>query len=230
MFWAVIKCNLHDLGAAREFNEWYNREHAPRYIAQPGFRRGWRLERFDQPGQRGEPGQRFLAVYEIDTVAAFNAALERDLAESHPWEQWETRIKDWQRTYYGCLLSFGASRPQRGDKGRFWTIVRVDLEGLTETQEQTFNAWYNDRHVPEVCSFAGFRRAWRLWLAPDAGDLGSRGQKYMAVYETDDPEYLQRVRRGAVPWNGIWGDHIRNWEIAFYRKLYDHELQEDASD
>jgi hypothetical protein len=162
MFWAVIKCNLRDRGTADEFNAWYNGEHAPRYITQPGFRRGWRIERFDQAGQRGEPGQRFVAVYEIDSVAAFNAALQRDLAASHPWEQWETRIKDWQRTYYRNLLAYGAAYPEREDRGRFWTIVRVDLDVLEDQEEQAFNAWYDSRHIPEVCSFAGFRRAWRL--------------------------------------------------------------------
>jgi hypothetical protein len=223
MFWAIISCNLRDPREAAAFNAWYNGQHAPRYIAQEGFRRGWRLERFDQTGQRGEPRQRFVAVYEIDTIAAFNAALERDLAESHPWEKWETRIKDWQRTYYRHLLAFGSIRAQQGDKGRFWTIVRVDLAGFGEEQEQAFNAWYDNRHVPEVGSFAGFRRAWRLKVEPDPGDLGPRGQKYMAVYETDYPDYLPTVRRGCVPWDGIWGDHIRNWEIGFYRKLYDYE-------
>ena len=118
MFWAVIKCNLRDPGAVGEFNAWYNGQHAPRYIVQPGFRRGWRLERFDQAGQRGQPGQRFLAIYEVDSVAAFNAALERDLAVSHPWEQWETRIQDWQRTYYRNLLTYGGVQPERGNKGR----------------------------------------------------------------------------------------------------------------
>jgi hypothetical protein len=181
MFWAVIKCNLRDPGAVGEFNAWYNGQHAPRYIVQPGFRRGWRLERFDQAGQRGQPGQRFLAIYEVDSVAAFNAALERDLAESHPWEQWETRIRDWQRTYYRNLLTYGGVQPERGDKGRFWTIVRVDFDWLEEKEEQAFNAWYDNRHVPEVCGFAGSRRAWRLKLEPDDGDLGPRGQKYMAV-------------------------------------------------
>lgn len=226
MFWAVIKCNLRDPGAVGEFNAWYNGQHAPRYIVQPGFRRGWRLERFDQAGQRGQPGQRFLAIYEVDSVAAFNAALERDLAESHPWEQWETRIQDWQRTYYRNLLTYGGVQPERGNKGRFWTIVRVDFDWLEEKEEQAFNAWYDNRHVPEVCGFAGSRRAWRLKLEPDDGDLGPRGQKYMAVYETDYPDYLPKVRRGTVPWDGIWGDHIRNWEMGFYRKLYDHEEQE----
>jgi hypothetical protein len=223
MFW------VRDASAVLEFNEWYNGQHAPRYIAQAGFRRGWRLERFDQAGQRGELGQRFVAIYEIDSIAAFNAALERDLAESHPWEKWKARIKDWQRTYYRNILSFGEAQPERGDKGRFWTIVRVDLEGLTENEEQAFNTWYDSRHVPEVCSFAGFRRAWRLKLEPDVGDLGPRGQKYMAVYETDDPEYLPIVRRGTVPWDGIWGEHIRNWDIGFYRKLYDYEMARERA-
>jgi hypothetical protein len=35
------------------------------------------------------------------------------------------------------------------------------------------------------------------------------------------------VRQETVPWDGIWGDHIRNWELAFYRKLYDYEELED---
>ena len=85
----------------------------------------------------------------------------------------------------------------------FWTIVRVDLKGLAEKQEEEFNAWYDTRHIPDVCGFAGFRRAWRLKVEPDAGDLGP--QKYMAVYETDNPEYLPTVRKGTVPWGGIWG-------------------------
>jgi hypothetical protein len=223
MFWSVIKCNLLDTAAADEFNEWYNNEHAPRYIAQPGFRRGWRLERYDQPGQRGEAGQRFVAVYETESIGAFNAALERDFAQSHPWERWEGKVKDWQRTYYRMIFSFGDGRSAPFDEQRFWTIVRIDLAGLSENDEQAFNDWYDRQHVPEVCSFAGFRRAWRLILEPDEGDLGPRGQKYMAIYETDDPTYLPRVRRGAVPWDGIWNEHIRNWEIVFYRKRYDYE-------
>lgn len=226
MFWAIIRCNLRDPATADAFNRWYNLEHAPRYIRQPGFVRGWRLERLDRPEQRGDPGQRYLAVYETKTIAAFNDALERDRAESHPWEEWETRIQDWQRTYYRSLFAYGDASPPPGDRGGFWTIVRVDVSGLDAGREAEFNHWYDTRHVPEVCSFPGFRRAWRLKLEPDAGDLGARGQRYVAVYETDAADYLPMARRGAVPWDGVWSDHIRNWEIGFYRKLYDYEAQE----
>jgi hypothetical protein len=71
---------------------------------------------------------------------------------SHPWEEWETRIKDWQRTYYRKLFSFGGSQPVRGGTGLFWTIVRVDLEGVAESGEQAFNAWHDTRHIPDVRS------------------------------------------------------------------------------
>jgi len=223
MFWTFIRCNLRDPNESDLFNRWYNDEHAPRYIRQPGFRRGWRLERLDHPAQRGNPRQRYLAIYETDTVSAFNAALARDLEESHPWEEWETRIVDWQRTYYRGVFSYGYKTPPVGELGGFWTIVRVDFEAEDSRAEAAFNEWYNTKHVPEVCSFPGFRRSWRLELEPDAGDLGPRGQKYVAIYESDDPNYLPNARSGATPWDGLWADRVRNWEIVFYRKLYDHE-------
>jgi|HubBroStandDraft_6_1064221.scaffolds.fasta_scaffold426623_2 hypothetical protein len=223
MYWAVIRCNLRDPGTASEFNRWYNVHHLPRYVRQPGFRRGWRLERLDHPAQRGNPGQRYLAVYEIESVAAFNAALDRDFVDEHPWEDWEMRIKDWQRTYYREVLSFAASAPAETGLGKFWTIVRIDVGDMDSAREQAFNAWYDTRHIPEVCAFRGFRRAWRLKLEPEAGDLGPRGQKYAAIYETDSADYLPTVRRGAIAWDGVWADQICNWEIGFYRKLYDHE-------
>lgn len=225
MFWAVIKCNLRDPSEAKKFNAWYNEQHAPRYVAQPGFRRGWRLERLDREGQRGDPGQRYLAIYEIDAVADFNAALDRDLAESHPWEEWEDKVADWQRTYYRTLLSFGSPNATGAGDDGYWTIVRVDFAGLNDSQERAFNAWYDKQHVPEIGSFPGFHRAWRLKLEPDANDLGARGQKYMAIYETDQPDYLPRVRRGKTPWDGIWGDYVSNWQVGFYRKLFDREKQ-----
>jgi hypothetical protein len=224
MFWTVVRCNLRDPKRADEFNRWYDEQHAPRYIGQPGFRRGWRLEKLDHAAQRGDPGQRYLAICETESVAAFNAAVDRDFAtRGHPWEEWETRVQDWQRTYYRKLFSFGMTTPPDAGAGGFWTIVRVDLDGVDNAGEQSFNSWYDDRHVPEVCRFPGFRRAWRLRVEPDSDEVGPRGQRCVAVYETDDPDYLPTARRGATPWDGIWTNQIRNWEIGFYRKLYDYE-------
>jgi hypothetical protein len=223
MFWAVIRCNLQSGVDEPLFNAWYNREHAPRYIGQAGFTRGWRLRRLDHPAQRGDPGQRYLAIYEVDAVAAFNAALARDFVEGHPWEGWENKIVDWQRTYYQQLSTSRVSAPQVEGARRYWTIVRVDLDGLDAEQEAAFNHWYDTKHVAEVTAFAGAIRAWRMRVAPDEGALGPTGQRYMAVYETDSPDYLPRVRAGTEPWDGVWAPFIRNWEIGFYEQLFDSE-------
>lgn len=222
--WAFIRCDLIDPAEAATFNRWYNDEHAPRYVRQPGFRRAWRLERLDLPEQRGTPHQRYLAVYETETVADFNDVLRRDAEDSHPWEGWESRITGWQRTYYGVIARYGADRPADGG-GSHWTIVRVDFEEAGAGDEADFNRWYDETHLPEVCAFPGFRRAWRLRLEPDGNDLGPRGQRYVAVYETDAADYLPVARRGTVPWDGKWAGSIRNWEAMFYRKLFDSEAQ-----
>ncbi|MEQ8349154.1 MAG: DUF4286 family protein [Sneathiellaceae bacterium] len=223
MFWAVIKCNLVDPETADAFNAWYNASHAPRYIRQPAFRRGWRLERLDHAAQRGDPGQRYQAIYEVDAVADFNAALDRDHAESHPWEDWETRIRDWQRTYYRLLGARGGPRPPAAGQGGFWSVERVDLQGLDAAGEAEFNRWSDARHLPALAAAPGVRRAWRLKLEPDANDLGPRGQAWLTICEADAADSLAVARDGAPLHDGLWAGHVRALEIGICRKLYDHE-------
>jgi hypothetical protein len=223
MFWAVIKCDLLDRSDEAAFNQWYNGEHAPRYIAQPGFTRGWRLSKHDLVTGRDAADQRFQAIYEVANIAAFNAALDRDFRDGHPWEAWEAKITNWNRTYYEVLLNWndtvGAAPPSK----LFWTTVRIDFDARSPAEEDDFNAWYSNKHVPEVMRGPGACCAWRLKLAPDANDLGPRGQTYLAVYETDDPDYLRKIRSGAVPWDGNWAERIRNWQIGVYEKIFDHQ-------
>lgn len=219
MFWAVIKANLKDPCYVDAFHEWYNKHHMPLYVGQPGFRRGWRLQRVDRPGQKGAPQQEFLAIYEVATVQAFNDALKRaETMGEHPWEEWEERIVDWQRTYCRLLLQKDdREREETNPVGRFWSVVRVDFEPSDDDREAEFNRWYNETHIPEVCSGEGFFRAWRLVVEPDDNDLGPREQKYWAVYETETPDYVPQIREGKTPWDGVWTEHIRNWELMMYR-------------
>lgn len=66
--------------------------------------------------------------------------------------------------------------------------------------EEEFNAWYDEEHLPERLSIAGFRSACR-WVAEVAPGEG----RYLATYELDSaavlssPEYLARFA-GATPW------------------------------
>ena len=119
-------------------------------MRQPGFRHGWRLERLDHPSQHGDPGQRYQAIYEVDAVADFDAALDRGHAESHPWEDREMRICDWQRTYHRLLSADGGLQPQADGQGGFWRIERFDLQGLDAAGEARFDRWCEERHLPQA--------------------------------------------------------------------------------
>jgi hypothetical protein len=222
MYWSVVKANLKDMSYEDEFNHWYNSTHVPVYVSRPGFRRAWRLRRIDSEGQRGEKGQTFMAIYEIVSIEFFANALKKALETfDHPWEGWENRIIDWQRTYYRVRLNHqDRQRDDTNVAGRFWTIVKADFEDNRPGKEEEFNRWYDKVHVPEVCSFPGFRRAWRLEAFPHDSQLGPTGHKYWAVYETDAIDYLPKVRKGKTPWDGIWNESIRNWTIMFYKVLY----------
>lgn len=101
------------------------------------------------------------------------------ISGNHPWEKWKARIIDWQRTY--CRLLFqkdDRDREQVNAVGRFWSIVRMDLEPSDDRQKAAFNRWYDETHIPEVCSGKGFVSAWRLMVVSDSNDLGPREQEY----------------------------------------------------
>jgi len=54
----------------------------------------------------------------------------------------------------------------------------MDLEPSDDRQKAAFNRWYDETHIPEVCSGKGFVSAWRLMVVSDSNDLGPREQEY----------------------------------------------------
>ncbi len=222
MYWSVIKANLKDISWEDKFNRWYNTSHMLLYVSHPGFRRGWRLKRLNHEYQKGELGQMLLAVYDIISIDSFVTALQmnEEIGDNF-WKEWEQRVTDRQRNFYRVRFAYrDHEKEDTSVAGRFWTIVRVDFEGRDPQKEIQFNNWYDKVHVPEVCSFLNFRRAWRLEAIPHDHQLGPMGQKYWAIYETEDIDYLPKVRGGKIPWDGIWSRYIKNWSITFYQLLY----------
>jgi hypothetical protein len=220
-FWSVIKANITPAGRPfeHEFSAWYSREHVPEWVAKPGFRWGRRLRRVPADGQIGAAEHDYLAVYGIDTIDAFNDAL----AGGPPWGPWQPHIgeyvTDWERTYY--RLTDVIEAPARG---RFWGLMKVDL--APEADADAFHRWYAETHLPEIAAAPGIERACRLTVEPDANDLGPRRQQYWAVYELQAPQALVAARqarfdRGIAAWDGIWGDAVRNVQLAFYELIFE---------
>lgn len=225
--WSVVKASIAPAGRSREeeFNGWYNTQHVPEWVAQPGFIRAWRLRALhDHPAQRQPHQHGYCAVYELHSVAAFNNAL----AASHgaPWGPWQeyvgTHLIDWERTYYRTLAALA---PDDGQvDAPYWAIVKTDFHG-TPAQEAEFNRWYNQTHFPELVAHEGFQGGWRLQVLPDPGDLGPRRQRYWAVYRVASPEHFQAARaeraaRGLGPWDGLWSESLRDTRIDHYAMVH----------
>jgi hypothetical protein len=196
----------------------------PFYVSQRGFRRGWRLKRVEHGYQKGTQGPKFLAVYEIQSIEDFVVALElakEKEADNSSWTALVGKVRDLQRSYYSLRLAYRDREKENIDIGDcHWTIVKANFESTDSNAESEFNEWYNNIHVPEVCSFPGFHRAWRLEMVPHEKNSGFASHKYWAVYETDNVDYLQKAREGTTPWDGIWDNNIKDWSISFYNVLF----------
>ena len=154
LYWGVVRASITDAGREYEgpLNEWWSYEHMPDFVALEGFRRGWRLRTIEHESAIGDPDQLYSAAYEIESVDAFSAALE---AFHPPWGPWQEHIDDWlidwSRTYYRLLGTFD----EQSDDGGYWAIVRASLSLDGPDQEQEFNDWYTNTHMPEICDNPG---------------------------------------------------------------------------
>ena len=128
MYWTVVKANLRERRLVGEFNDWYNTVHMPAFVRMDDFTRGWRIRRIEHPEQRGTPGQEFLAIYEVESIEAFVAALRKTEAESgHGWERWERHLTDWQRSYHRVIAAWHDAPHVADATGRYWAAVKVDF-------------------------------------------------------------------------------------------------------
>jgi hypothetical protein len=222
-FWAAVKANITEEGRPSEsaFSDWWSEEHVPLFTARDGFISGRRLRLADESAKDGSAEHKYLAIYEVDSIAAFNSALDA----GPPWGPWHDEIDryvcDWERTYYRVLSLHEVS----GGSGQHFAIVKLDFAEEAASREAEFNDWYTNKHVPELCAHPGFHRAWRLSVAEDANDLGPRRQHYWAVYEVDSPSDFvraraNRVESGIQPWDGLWGPELLNIQMDHYEVIY----------
>jgi hypothetical protein len=217
--WSVIRANVAPEGRDREeaLVRWWADEHQPEYVAMDGFQRAWLTRVRENEGAQGDPGQTYMAVYDIDAISHFNDALNA----GPPWGPWEDYVGrwviDWTRTY----LRVRSHQGNGGTQGSHWAIVRSELDLATGADRERFEAWYDDTHIPELLGFDGVLHAWRLEVVPDETELGPRGLPWWAVYEVESPQHFAdarrlRLERGAEPWDGIWLEHLKSWTISFH--------------
>lgn len=215
-FWAIVRISLVDTSRdAAEFNRWYDEIHVPEFVETPGIDHAWRTEKVEHEHQLGDVDEQYAAVYRLDSLASFEAALDASPTAGHSWFDWEGRVEKWRRTFFRVLTAF----ERDAGKGAYWATVRANYVG---GQEDEFNRWYTEEHLPAVASNPGFHRGWRLRHEPSGSELGEEPHRYWAVYELDDPQNLVDALRGKEPWGGRWLDDVGGWTRTYHRLLLEH--------
>lgn len=173
-----------------EFDRWYDEEHLAEVCAVPGIARGRRFVRVDAPySSKTDYGH--LTLYEADSLAVFDTAAYRRLAEAP--SEWTRRVAaSIPRTRErATLLGSPAAGPEPG-RAIVHVLTRVD-----EAIRSAFHAWYDEEHLPLLASVPGVRsaRRYRIEQAEPAG------WDFIALYELDDvavalsEEWLEKGRR-----------------------------------
>ncbi|GBE77639.1 hypothetical protein SCP_0105190 [Sparassis crispa] len=171
-----------------EYHDWYNNLHIPGLIDTPVFQTWARWEAID--GQQPS----FAATYDVASHEEFMEAWPGlwkrwSGPEQEKMEQFELMDRRNLSVYPGAIhppsALFDATRP--AEYASF-----VSLEVKPEDEEE-FNKWYDEEHIPMLAKVPGWVRS-RRFVVEDVSQLGvsvteqKRAPKYLAVHEWASPD------------------------------------------
>ena len=171
---AITNCN--DPSKTEEFNYWYNHGHVPYVTAAGIFRHAIRFANSDPASEVGQ----YVATYEtnFDDVSQAMPANREARSKLRESEGRSSPYMD-SRTV-GVFKRMGgefsaANKPALG-------ILLVLSNCKDAAQEQEFNRWYEEVHIPDILDAGGFHTAYRY----ESLDPEATKAKYLAIYETDN--------------------------------------------
>ena len=191
-----------------ELNRWYEEEHIEALLSVPGYLSAERFLAVD-----GTP--KYMAFYQVESPAAFHSN-EHELAVSTPWTErmrphFQAQIAIYEQTFPADGLYRGPAWTESATPGGIM-VFRVSV--LPE-HEAGLDAWYNEEHLPALCSVPGVI-AGRRFKAVE-GEPG-----YMARYDLTEPEVQTTEawsKAAETPWtHEVRKTHRDRWRVV-YRPL-----------
>ena len=173
---AITNCT--DPSRTDEFSYWYNHKHVPDVTAPGIFRHAIRFENTDPDSTAGQ----YVATYETtgeDVSKAMPAHREAGAKLRESGERGTPLIEPVTTGVFKRLGGeFSASRnPSRG-------ILVVLSNCDAAADEDEFNRWYEDVHIPDILDVGAFHTAYRY----ESLDPEATKAKYLAIYETDNSD------------------------------------------
>lgn len=220
----LIATNCTDPARDHEFNEWYDRVHTPEVLRSGMVSRGIRYRNADP--EKSGPG--YLAIHELmwadltEVAEHVKRMRARLTAERHFPPMVEiVRTESWQRIGPEFVSARTGRAPVEG--------IFVIESRCTELQrEGTFNAWYDETHIPDLLGTGLFVTGYRF-AAVAAGAMPpapNRGA-YLAIYETEgDPlaavEEFARTHRPRLKAADRLSDIIEVTWRGIYRQVFSY--------
>jgi|ERR1051326_4708087 hypothetical protein len=163
----------------KAFNEVYDGEHVPNLQKVPGVRRA---SRYTQPSAT-EP--RYMAAYELDSLAVLESAAWKAAGEAG---RWPGEIRPHTMNRHLARYEWCGGAPALTGKTPYVFWVMMDIE---PHKEALFNELYDTEHLPLLGKLAGMTNAVRYRTATPGEP------KYLCVYEVD---------RADLPQSKLWND------------------------
>ena len=175
----------------KTFNEVYDTEHVPNLRAVPGVRRA---SRFRQPSQT-EP--RYMASYELDSLAVLESAAWKAAGEAG---QWPKGIRPHTMNRHRATYEWvgGAAELTGKTPHVFWVMMDIEPH-----REALFNELYDTEHLPLLSKLPGYVNAVRYRTSTEGEP------RYLCVYEVDRADLPQSKQWNDTSDVGRWKPEVR---------------------
>jgi len=188
-----------------EFHDWYDGDHIPARMELSGFTGARRYR-----AVAGDPAH--LAVYELESLAALETPGYRSVKSSP-----SALTRDMLSSVNGFTRFTLRQVQDAGDRvaGRFLSVVAF---AVPPQDEDVFNAWYGDEHVPMLLEAHDWLRVRRYEVVDGEGGPWT----HFALHELRTAEVMgspERMRARSGPLRAALAD--RPWFADSGRWLYE---------
>lgn len=195
-------------GKEDEYNQWYDRQHAPDVVSIPGFVSAQRFVYNDvQLREVAVKKPKYLVLYKIATDD-----LNAVIAEvKHRLQSGQTRVSPSLDANSGQMYIYRAFRPEvpgaRGEAadakpGPAQTYYQVVFGDAVAGKDAEFNRWYDTDHAPNLVAAPGFVFAQRAVINEVQMEPIANPSHYLALFKivtADLPAVFRYKNRGTEP-------------------------------
>jgi hypothetical protein len=206
-------------GDVDRFNAWYETDHIPARMVLPHFVGATRFA----PANDATPD--YLAVYEVDDLAAFETSgyLELKRSPSEETTIMLDRVSGFTRYISEEIGDSGASDSRAAT--RFLSVVAF---AVPESDEAEFNAWYATEHVPMLLAADDWLRVRRYKVVDGIGGPWTHlAMHELASLEVMDSPERARARKGPLRDELVTRPWFSNSDRRLYRTVSQHHAEHE---